>query len=110
MEGIREETKAEIIVAFSVFLDACDANVTAMKAAAKAESEMAALSVDIVGGFLAPAFSVVAGPTVLGRLTHKLSEKMVVPQPEEKLKELINSTDLLKAGFTGATKVVADQL
>ena len=71
---------------------------------------MAALSVDIVGGFLAPAFSVVAGPTVLGRLTHKLSEKMVVPQPEEKLKELINSTDLLKAGFTGATKVVADQL
>src|SRR5262245_42994317 len=54
METIRDETKAEILTAFVVFCDACDANVTAMKAAAKAQAEAAALFIDIAAGFLAP--------------------------------------------------------
>jgi hypothetical protein len=110
LETVREETKAEILLAFAVFCDACDANVTAMKAAAKANAEAAALFIDIATGFLAPAFAVAMSPTFVGRLTIKLAEKAVIPQPDEKIKELITSTDMLKAGFTGGTKIVSDQL
>jgi hypothetical protein len=110
LETIREETKAEILTAFTAFCDACDANVTAMKAAAKAQAEAAALFIDVATGFLAPAFAVAAGPTLVGRLSMKLAEKAVVEQADEKIKELITNADLLKAGFTGATKVVGDQL
>jgi hypothetical protein len=109
-QGIQDETKAEILLAFPVFCDACDANVAAMKAAAKAKAEMASLAIDIAAGFLAPAFAGAVGGTFLGRMTQKVAQKMVVPQPDEKVKELIGSADLLKASFSGATKVVGANL
>src|SRR4051794_37677047 len=56
-QTIKDETTAEILTAFTAFTDACQANLTAMKAAAKADAEIVAMVIDIATGFLAPAFA-----------------------------------------------------
>src|SRR5207245_11123577 len=99
------ETGAEIVLAFTAFTDACTANITAMKAAAKADAEFNAMLIDIATGFLAPAFASYVASKFLSKAT-ELSDEV----SKNVVTRLISQNDLLKATFTGATKTVSTEL
>jgi hypothetical protein len=103
---VEDETRAEIVLAFTAFTDACTANITAMKAAAKAAAELRALFIDIATGFLAPAIA----NWIVGRMAAKATEKLADEMSRAKVTKLISDTDLYKASFTGATKAVNQAL
>jgi hypothetical protein len=96
---IEDETRAEIVLAFTAFTDACQANITAMRAAAKADAEMAAAVIDIATGFLAPAFA--------GFVVKKLAKKAdaLTEVTKTQVQKVLSQNDVFKGIFTGATKV-----
>jgi hypothetical protein len=107
--AIEAETMMEISTAFTAFLHACDSNITAMKAAAKAQAEAFALIIDIATGFLAPAFANFAASRLMGRWAEKVATRLTTTSGEQTI-TLIAKNDLLKAAFTGVAKVGGDQI
>jgi hypothetical protein len=107
--AIEAETMMEISTAFTAFLHACDSNITAMKAAAKARAEAFALIIDIATGFLAPAFANFAAQRLVGRWAEKVATRLTTTSGEQTI-ALIAKNDILKAAFTGVAKVGGDQI
>jgi hypothetical protein len=101
---IEDETRAEIVLAFTAFTDACQANLTSMRAAAKAEAEMAAAVIDIATGFLAPAFA--------GYIVRKLAKKAdaLTEVTKTQVQNVLSTNDVFKGIFTGATKGINSAL
>jgi hypothetical protein len=101
---IEDETRAEIVLAFTAFTDACQANITSMRAAAKAEAEIAAVVIDIATGFLAPAFA--------GYIVRKLAKKAdaLTEVTKTQVQNVLSTNDVFKGIFSGATKVVNSAL
>ena len=111
------ETQMEIGTAFTAFTDACTANITAMKAAAKAEAEMFALVLDIATGFAAPAFANWATAKWVAKLNSSAAASMAkdaaaaaTKSEPAKLLGVISHSDALKAKFTGVSKIAGDQI
>jgi hypothetical protein len=111
------ETQMEIGTAFTAFTDACIANITAMKAAAKADAEMFALVLDIATGFAAPAFANWATAKWVAKLNSSAAASMAkdtaaaaAKAEPAKLLGVISHSDALKAKFTGVSKVAGDQI
>jgi hypothetical protein len=100
-QSLEYATLTEIGTAFTGFTDACTANITAMKAAAKADAEFAALAIDIATGFLAPVWA----NYVVGKLLAKAESKVVDEVSKKTVATLISDSDVIKASFTAATKI-----
>jgi hypothetical protein len=103
---IEDETRAEIVLAFTAFTDACQANLTSMKAAAKAEAELRALFIDIAVGFLAPGLATY----IVGKMAARAAEKLSETVSKTTVRQLISDSDLIKASFQGAGKTVGQAI
>ncbi len=92
---------ADLPAAFTAFSNATMAHVASIKNAAKAEAETIATVIDVATGFLAPIFANV----VNSKLLTKVATAEVQAATKSAMTALITKQDLLKAAFTGATKI-----
>jgi hypothetical protein len=107
-ERFEKETHSRLNQALTAFTDAAKSHAEALKAKAKADAEIAALTLDIFFGLSAPVFAglVMAGGGRLKRAAEKISGVLSLGKNEAaKTVKLISESDFLKETFKAIGKI-----